>query len=265
MASFPIKRLQADDKDFSDILTDVVKKFTDRAIKSNLRLAKGCLDAPCIESAIILGSEGINISSGAPSDPYEVPVFKINVPGYFYRQHYTDDWSTNTTAGVLLCSSPDDISNELTRVVYMAGSDGTIGHANNMFPILPGANTYAYIVRNSSMIPTAARRMWLFVPTVLGASINVLPEDYVSIVGGPKSLYTLTGTGGMTVLSKATEGDWRSSFKSVCGWNVVDENKITFMTDLKDPPKTRFIKNRIDWIKGLGARLSDYGYTDYEA
>ena len=104
--------------------------------------------------------------------------------------------------------------------------------------------------------------MWLFVPTVLGASVNVRPEDYVSVVGAPTSLYELTGTLSITGLADAFSGDWKSSFKSVCGWNVANEAKLKF---LSTAAQTRFIHDRVDWIKGLGARLSDYGYTDYEA
>lgn len=262
MANIPIKKLQVDERDDTTVIDDIVRRFTERAQKANERLAKGFLDAPCIEEAITLGYEGIDLENGTPKDPYDAPIYKINVPGYFYRQHFTGDWDSDTVAGVLIGDSPNSLVSSSTRFVYMSGSDGSIGHANNMFPILPGENTYAYIVRNSSMRARNSKRMWLFVPTVLGASVNVRPEDYVSVVGAPTALYELTGSMNVAGLANAFSGDWKASFKSVCGWNVANEAKMQF---LSTAAQTRFIHDRVDWIKGLGARLSDYGYTDYEA
>lgn len=259
MANIPIKKLQVDERDDTTVIDDIVRRFTERAQKANARLAKGFLDAPCIEEAIALGYEGIDLEDGAPADPYDAPIYKINVPGYFYRQHFTGDWDSDTVAGVLIGDAPNSLVSEGTRFVYMSGSDGSIGHANNMFPILPGENTYAYIVRNSAMRARNSKRMWLFIPTVMGASVNVRPEDYVSVVGAPKSLYSLTGSLDTSKLSDIFKGDWKTLFKSVCGWNVANEEKMKF---LSTSAKERFIHDRIDWIKGLGAKLSDYGYSD---
>lgn len=258
-ANMPLKKLQVDERDDTTVIDDIVKKYTERAIKANARLAKGFLDAPCIEEAVMLGYEGVDLENGAPKDPYDAPIYKINVPGYFYRQHYTGDWDSDTVAGVLVADTPNGMVSSSTRFVYMAGSDGSIGHANNMFPILPGESTYAYIVRNPSMRARNSKRAWLFIPTVLGASVNVRPEDYVSVVGGPNALYELTGSMSVTGLSSVFSGDWKTLFKSVCGWNVADEAKMTF---LSPAAKDKFIADRVSWIKGLGARLSDYKYTE---
>ena len=257
MANIPIKKLHVDERDDTTVIDDIVKKFTARVQKANARLAEGFLDAPCIEEAIILCDEGIDLNTdGTPIYP---PIYKINVPGYFYRQHFTGDWDSDTVAGVLIGSSPSNLGDSTKRFVYMSGSDGSIGHANNMFPILPGTSTYAYIVRNSAMRARNSKRKWLFVPTVLGASVNVRPEDYVSVVGVPSTLYELTGTLGISGLATAFSGDWKTLFKSVCGWNVADEasSKMTF---LSDDDKTKFIDARKTWIEGLGASLDDYGY-----
>lgn len=262
MADFPIKKLQCYQRDDTKLIDDVVRKYTERAQKANERLRRGNLDAPCLEEAISLGLESLERENGAPKDPYSAPIYKINVPGYFYRQHFTGEWDSDTVAGVLVSSTPGGITDAASRYVYMAGSDGVIGHANNMFPILPGTSTYAYIVRNIRLKNRAAKREWLFVPTVFAASCNIRPDDYVSIVGGPTSTYDLTGTANIAAISSVFQGDWKTLFKSVCGWNVADEEKMRF---LSTPAQTRFIHDRIDWIKGLGARLSDYGYTDYES
>lgn len=262
MADFPIKKLQCDQSDYTTLVDDVVRKYTKRARKANARLRKGNLDAPCLEEAISLGLESLELANGGPKDPYSSPIYKINVPGYFYRQHFTGEWDSDTVAGILVSSTPDGIKSEGTRYVYMAGSDGSIGHANNMFPILPGTNTYAYIVRNTGLKNSAAKREWLFVPTVLAASCNIRPDDYVSIVGGPTSTYDLSGSAGISDIKSVFEGDWKTLFKSVCGWNVADETKMKF---LSPAAQKRFIEGRVDWIKGLGALLSDYGYTDYES
>ncbi len=262
MADFPIKKLQCDQRDDTKLIDDVVRKYTERAQKANERLRRGNLDAPCLEEAISLGLESLERENGAPKDPYSAPIYKINVPGYFYRQHFTGEWDSDTVAGVLVSSTPGGITDAASRYVYMAGSDGVIGHANNMFPILPGSSTYAYIVRNTRLKNRVAKREWLFVPTVFAASCNIRPDDYVSIVGGPTSTYDLTGTANIAAISSVFQGDWKTLFKSVCGWNVANEEKMRF---LSTPAQTRFIHDRIDWIKGLGARLSDYGYTDYES
>ena len=262
MADFPIKKLQCDQRDDTKLIDDVVRKYTERAQKANERLRRGNLDAPCLEEAISLGLESLERENGAPKDPYSAPIYKINVPGYFYRQHFTGEWDSDTVAGVLVSSTPGGITDAASRYVYMAGSDGVIGHANNMFPILPGSSTYAYIVRNTRLKNRVAKREWLFVPTVFAASCTIRPDDYVSIVGGPTSTYDLTGTANIAAISSVFQGDWKTLFKSVCGWNVANEEKMRF---LSTPAQTRFIHDRIDWIKGLGARLSDYGYTDYES
>ena len=257
---FPIKKLHADEKDYRTVVDDIIGKYIERVRKNNARLAKGFLDAPCMEEAIILGYEGVNITGDRPTNPYDAPVYKINVPGYFYRQRFSGDWDTDTVAGVLVADSPSNVVQSSKRYVYVAGSDGTIGHANNMLPILPGTSTYAYIVRNSSMRENESKRAWLFVPTVLSASVNIRPEDYVSIVGAPTALHELTGTGRAENFPDVFSGDWRTLFKSVCGWNVADESKMQFLNSPDDLNK--FISDRVSWIKGLGARLSDYGYTE---
>ena len=260
MANIPIKKLQINERDDTTLIDDIVRQYTERAVKANARLAKGYLDAPCIEEAISLGSENLELNGGSPAgDPYLVnPIYKINVPGYFYRQRYKGDWTSDTVAGVLVASSPSDLSDTATRMVYVAGSDGTIGHANNMFPILPGKNTYAYIVRNTGLRDRNVTREWLFVPTVLAASLNIRPGDYVSVVGGPTTVYPLTGSAQLGTITSIFNGSWGNSFKSVCGFNVADEDEMSFLSKAKD----RFIADRIAWIKGLGARLSDYGYTE---
>ena len=262
--NIPIKKLQCDQRDDTKLVDDVVRKYTERARKANERLRKGNLDAPCLEEAISLCHEGLDFDeNGNPKNP---PIYKINVPGYFYRQHFTGEWDSDTVAGVLVSDTPSGITDSSTRYVYMAGSDGVIGHANNMFPILPGTSTYAYIVRNTRISARAAKREWLFVPTVFAASCNIRPDDYVSIVGVPSSTYSLSGSADMASINTVFKGDWKTLFKSVCGWNVADEGVtdtgVAKMTFLNVAAKNKFIEERVAWIKGLGAKLSDYGYTD---
>lgn len=263
MTDFPIKKLQCDQRDDTTLIDDVVRRYTERARKANERLRKGNLDAPCLEEAISLGLESLELENGGPKDPYSSPIYKINVPGYFYRQHFTGEWDSDTVAGVLVSSTPDGIASEDKRYVYMSGSDGVIGHANNMFPILPGTSTYAYIVRNKRLKDRAAKREWLFVPTVFAASCNIRPSDYVSIVGGPTSTYDMTGKAQIADIKSVFQGDWKTLFKSVCGWNVADEDEKK-MKFLSPAAKQRFVEDRVAWIKGLGAKLSDYGYSDTE-
>ena len=259
---FPIKKLFIAERDDSGLVDDVVQQYVDRALKSNARLKKGYLDAPCIEEAVSLGLESLEMNGDTPSgDPYIVnPIYKINVPGYFYRQRFKGEWSSSAVAGVLLAESPKDFGDTAARMVYMAGSDNKVGHANNMYPILPGKHTYAYIVRNKRIRDADAIREWLFVPTVLSASLNICPRDYVSVVGGPTTTYELSGS---LAIGDVFTGKWGGSFKSVCGYNVIDEDTTKAnMIFLNDDARNRFISDRVSWIKGLCARLSDYGYTE---
>lgn len=247
---FKIKKLQINQEDFSKVVDDVVNEFTRRAVKNNERLSQGFMDAPCMEAAVSLGAENLA----------NAPAYKVNVPGYFYLQHHKGDWTSAGTGGVLIADRPTNLTSATTRMVYMSISDGQIGHANNMFAILPGTKTYAYIVRNTRLTDADVHREWLFVPTVFAASLNILPESYVSKVGVPsESQMDLTGQ--LNPLSPslsgiAFAGDWKTQFKSVCGWNVLNEASTEFI----GTGATDFRTERTNWIDGLGARRSDYGY-----
>lgn len=247
MSDMRIKRLQVNEHDFSTVITDVVKKFTDRVAASNERLKGARLDAPYFPGAVSLGPENLKDS----------PVYKVNVPGYFYRQHYKGDWTSTGVAGVLIADSPSRVGKADSRMVYMAGSDGGIGHANNIFPILPGSSTYAYIVRDVELSDKDVTREWLFVPTVLGASLNIHPDSYMSKVGNPGEDYDLSGMGNPITTKTAWMGEWKDGFKSVCGWNVADEDKMNFIDTAS---REEFISERKEWILGLGANLETQGY-----
>lgn len=255
--NFPNKKIQLDQEDWSSFLIEVVKPFYERVNKQNAVLKTGYQDAPYFPAAISLGAENMK----------NAPIYKINAPGYFYRQHYKGAWTSEAIAGVVVSDSPARLLNKDTRMVYLAGSDGSVGHANNLYPILPGSSTYAYIVR-SSIADAAVTREWCFVPTVFAACVNIHPDSFVVPVGTPNNTTKpdLTGAGG--IISSAFTGNWKLSFKSVCGWNVASEddvwntgvkvsNGMQFMTETD---RENFVTARKNWITGLGAKLADHGY-----
>lgn len=192
----------------------------------------------------------VSLGMNNASDPQ---IYKVMVPGYFYRMSKNpgNPATDNCGAlGVVLAKSPTFFDNSTNQFVYLQASDGYIWHANNMYPILPGRSTYAYIVRGGQELFE-----WFFVPTVLSASMHIHSDSFCVPVGGANSI-TLSGAANEITVSAMFDGDWRGTesdptFMTTAGWNVADLDKITFVAN--STAKEDILAVRRGWLENLDA------------
>ena len=115
-------------------------------------------------------------------------VFKVNVPGWIYRNHWKGGWNPGPEVAVFVARSTKapttaDQANALNWVcLFRSRGDGQFGesteannHANNFFPINPGSNTYLAIVTSGKYFnKTAAERQFLLYIPAFGYTGNPL-------------------------------------------------------------------------------------------
>ena len=201
-------------------------------------------------------------------------VYKINAPGWFYRckvyRPGTQLESRGRTA-ILLASDPINLVSDGSygRMLYMTGTNKTGSEAgatsddssNNMFPIHPGKNTYAYFVRDQNI--NSPIRELFFVPAVVSMCYGIRPEDMVSIVGVGKSTVGITGditpgSDNCKLIFGNTAIEWLENFRVMFGRKVADERqqKIKFLGD------NVTLTNQND-IQAYGSNSAPEGFLDF--
>ena len=109
-------------------------------------------------------------------------VYKVNCPGFIHRIHYKSTWNPSPEYMILVAyaaSRPDSVDklNALnwiclfrTRGTGEYGADtGGVNHANNMFPINPGAHTYLQIISGEAFGAAGADHHYLMFEPAFGA------------------------------------------------------------------------------------------------
>ena len=259
---FPRKRLyvRGDPKnaEHSEDFEVALEELKARIRANKERLRGGNLDAPDMTEMIYLGKM---------SDA-QVPIFKINVPGWIYR--YSPYWSNDTTSNygreysqgrsaIMLSYDPNYLASNSeeaknNRIMYMtAGNeyykDGVLKascfNANAMFPINPGSDTYMYIKHDTRVTANSdVNKEYYFVPTVLAGCLNIHKEDYVTKVGTTNVDLPLEDAQSTyidnQILKKIFNGKFSDldgrghmkNFAAVRGWMRVRRDKVIFLSSI---------------------------------
>lgn len=189
-------------------------------IRKNLRdeLSKNGPDVPSFANAQYLGD-------GTPTNQWKMPVYKLNVPGYFYRlpKDTTSASYTSSNSGVLLAQNPSSLADQGSRLLYLMCSAGN--SANNMCVIPAGSSTYAAFPGSGDH--------FFYVPTIYGASTGLHPSQYALQVGE----IPVTDASGAVYNSHSSifSGEWRniSNYVTMCGFFFIKPSSVMFLGDYK--------------------------------
>lgn len=265
--NFPRKRMNLEQESFDSLVERVCNEAAARIGPQNAILRAGCPDSPYLPAAVSLGKE---------NQTSNVPVYKINVPGYFYRQHYRGAYTSRGYTGMLLTNDPAKFKLNTDILLYCAGEDSTgneNGQMNNMYPILPGLNTYCVFPRDGNIPNGNETKELFFVPCVVSAGLNIRPSDMCLQVGtitNPELKGYTTDAGSLAASIFGGNTLWKTKFKSLCGWNVYDEgnslNESQFdnLKCVDAAGKTAFLQARKRMLLDFGAP-ADYIKTSYPA
>lgn len=244
---------------------NLLSGFSSVWMKSMNRLRAGSIDAPDFSNAISLGYE----------NDQHAKIYKINVPGYFYRcqTEKLKTWRSTGKTGIYVAADPNALVNKETlpdqRMLYHVGTDTFDNDSgNNLYPILPGSSTYAYFVRDTTITGDELKEFW-FVPTIAATSLMIDPTDFVTPVGECEDnlgvaddLVSDTDTLDLELVKTIFGGEWYSSDNvehnwraMLSRWRIKDDNVI-FLQDFE----AKFKQKRIEQIKTYSCDPSIYGY-----
>lgn len=256
--SMPTKVNRKSRFDHDSKLNSLISELEVRLDSNRATLEQGYISAPAIQHAVSLGV----CYKGSDN---VIPIYKINVPGYFFVRQFGGDYTSDGEVGAVVSNDPNNLLETTTlsaatpvRMMYWGTGackehdDNVNGHANNMFPITPCSTTYATIIKATNK---DVKREILFVPTVAAVSMNIDPNDYIIQVGTTtESTTAIRGQDNVigTVSNRCLGGRGNTSqpvFKSVGGYWVADESKVVW---LDDAFKTAYLERR-------NARLREQG------
>lgn len=124
-------------------------------------------------------------------------VYRVNFPGFIYREHFNGRFSTHNALAVMVCKSKlsaddfkklslTDISKLDWTMLYRTGN-GAIGshrenhHGANMFPVYAGTGTYMLIwAAYTGSKAEAASQSVYFVPAAGYTTTNGKPLTYIT-------------------------------------------------------------------------------------
>lgn len=210
-------------------------------IRKNLRdeLNNNGPDVPSFANAQYLGD-------GTPTNQWNIPVYKLNVPGYFYRlpKDTIDSSSTVSDSGVLLASNPSALTSPGSRLMYLVCSPNNA--ANNMCVIPAGASTYA-------AFPGIGDHFF-YVPTIYGASTGLHQSQYALQVGEIPN----TDVSGAAYNAHASifSGNWldRNNYVTVCGFFFMKPSKAMFVGNYKTE---KYLPNMAQLIREYCSKSGD--------
>lgn len=142
-------------------------------------------------------------------------IFKVNVPGFVYRQHFRGAFNSGPEYAVFVGhfdAKPTKATAEAMNWVCLFRSRGTgtyaeespaNNHANNFFPINPGGNTYILVITTGKFFnATAAERQSLMYVPAFGYTGH--PITYIGAWGTKKNTSGSIGVGnGLDALKEA--------------------------------------------------------------
>lgn len=105
-------------------------------------------------------------------------IFKVNVPGFVYRQHFRGAFNPGPEYAVFVCHSDAKPTKSTAAslnwaCLFRSRGNGTYAeespannHANNFFPINPGGNTYILVITTGKFFNATAaeRQSIMYVP-----------------------------------------------------------------------------------------------------
>lgn len=238
-----LKQLPNNERDFSSELGKLIADRTNRSEMAKLVKLSGIpADAPCWEMAYALTDGG---------------VYKVNCPGWIYVAYKDSQYETQGDTRVLLASSPNNLSNESSRLLYLQGDSGTAKNGTTIMPIYPGTTTYMHVKFTSS------RKTIYFVPAAVSVAMNIYEPSYAEFmfslnINSPTGKVTTPGDMA-SIFNSSDNLGWMSNFKSVAGVYVSDEDKISWSGHESD--KTRLKTERKNWLLSLDvSNTSRWGY-----
>jgi hypothetical protein len=238
-----LKQIANNERDFSEELGKLISDRTNRSEMARLvKLAGIPADAPCWEMAYPLTDGG---------------VYKVNCPGWIYVAYKDSTYETNGDNRVLLASSPNNLTIEANRLLYLQGDSGSVKNGTTMVPIYPGTDTYMYVKFTSS------KKTIYFVPAAISVAMYIYEPSYAEFlfslnINSPTG--KMTSTGNMaSIFNNGDATGWLSNFKSVAGVYVSNENKIDWAGHESD--KTRLKTERKNWLLSLDVSdTAKWGY-----